>query len=375
MALKKNKKRIDYPLLIVVGILIIWGIFTLTTTSFAISLKRLNNSWYYALHQAFFGLLPGLILGLVLFKVPEKFLKRWSYFILAINLLLVLMVFVPYVGLKIGGSRRWLQLGSIRFQPSEFLKITSLLYLSAWFSSERKGSFKGGIFKKESLIVFLILVVVLGGGLLLQPDMSTLVIIVVAGLLVYFVAPTPWWHTMLLGLILGVLGVLFMIVTPYRMARLSTFLNPNLDPLGMGYQGKQARISIGSGGLIGIEKGFGFGFSQQKNNLLPYPISDSIFAVLGEELGFLGTSLFLFLFLIFIWRALRVAARAQSTFLSLLGVGIIGWLASQTFFHIGGLLGLIPLSGIPLPFFSYGSSHLLSELAAVGLLLKVSKDS
>lgn len=367
MPARQRKTKIDYILLVLASILIVWGIFTVATTSFSISLKNFDNSWHYALHQILWGVIPGLVGALVLLKTPTKFLKKWSLVILGLNLGLVLMVFVPHLGVKLGGARRWLQLGPIVFQPSEILKITSLLYLSAWLSSEKK---KG----KQGLVVFGAVLAMLGIGLLLQPDMSTLGIIIFAALLIYFAAPTPWWHILILGVVLIVTGVALMAFTPYRAARILTFLNPETDPLGMGYQAKQALISIGSGEILGINQGFGFGLSRQKTGFLPYPMSDSMFAVIGEELGFVGSFCLLSLFLAFIWRGLILSKRASDKFSELLGVGIMAWLGGQTLFHIGGLLGLLPLSGIPLPFFSYGASHLITEVAAIGLLLKISKN-
>jgi len=205
--------------------------------------------------------------------------------------------------------------------------------------------------------------------LLAQPDMSTLVVIAAVALIMYFCSGTPLWQTgtMILGGLVG-LGILIK-MAPYRLNRLLVFLNPNAQPLGMGYQLKQALIAVGSGGIIGT----GLGLSIQKYGFLPEPMTDSIFAVYAEETGFIGCLILLSLYLIFVWQALRISQSLKDGFLKLLVIGITSWIIIQTFVNIGAIIGILPLTGIPLPFISYGSSHLVVELVALGLLLNISK--
>ncbi len=370
---KTNKNRPDYFLLASIVILAIWGIFTLATVSFPFSLEKYGKSWYYFLSQLLKGFLPGILLAFVFYKLKLDFLKKISVFLFGFNLLLLLMVFLPKIGVEINGARRWLKLGPILFQPSEFLKITFLLYLSTWLSNklEKKG-------KKKKIgwqppVVFLIALSFLGFILLCQPDLSTLAIICFIGTIVYFSSSTPWWQT--LFIILGGLGLgaIAIKLSPYRLDRVLTLLNPENDPLGKGYQLKQSIMTIGSGKWFGIENGLGLGLSRQKFGFLPHPMSDSIFAVIGEELGFLGCLVLISLFLFFAWRGIKSSLENGSEFSKLLGLGIVSWLTLQAFFNIAGIIGILPLAGIPLPFFSQGSSHLISELAAVGILLNISK--
>jgi len=281
---------------------------------------------------------------------------------------------LPKIGIEIGGASRWIGLGPILFQPSEFLKITFLLYLAAWLSNkfgERTALSKTK--RIQTWIVFLAILAVLGIGLLLQPDMSTAGIILITALLMYFASPTPWWHSLVMILGGGGIAALLIKIAPYRAARVFSVFHPETDPLGISYQLKQALIAIGSGKIFGIEGGFGLGLSRQKFGFLPHSMSDSIFAIIGEETGFIGSFFLLFLFLVFLWRGLKTAATSEKSFSRVLALGITVWIVSQTVFNIGGMIGILPLAGIPLPFFSYGGSHLITELIGIGILLNISR--
>jgi len=287
---------------------------------------------------------------------------------------LLLLVFIPKIGMEMGGARRWLNFGKFSLQPSEFLKITFLIYLATWLNNRKQH-------KKDKALLntFLPFICILAGlftVLILQPDMSTLGIICISGLAMYFLAGTPLWHT--LSLIGGgaLLVAIFIKLKAYRMARLLVFLDPGKDPLGMGYQLRQALIAVGSGGLLGIGTGLGLGMSRQKLGFLPEPMTDSIFAVIGEEIGFIGCIVLIFLFILFLTRVLKIFKNSpKSSFEPLIATGIGVWICFQAFFNIGGMLGLIPMGGVPLPFFSYGGSHIITEIAAMGLLLNVSRSS
>jgi len=366
----ENHKRSDGILVLSVFILIGWGILTVGTISFPFSLERFGTPWIYFLHQIIM-LGFGAGLALFFFKLPIKTLKKWGPFLFLLNLILLILVFLPKIGIEIGGARRWIGLGNFIFQPSEFLKVTFLLYLATWLS--KKADSKK---KEESKFLFIPFSIILGILviiLIFQPDMSTLGIIFLSAILMYFVSPTPWWHTLLVAGS-GIGGGIFLIkIAPYRLARLLVFLKPELDPLGIGYQLRQALITIGSGKIFGVGDGFGLGLSRQKFGFLPHPMTDSIFAIIGEELGFIGASFLIFLFLLFAQRGLKIATKVPGTFEKLLALGITSWITLQAFFNIGGMTGLLPLAGIPLPFFSYGGSHLIAELIGVGILLNISR--
>jgi len=357
-------KNYLFPIFI---ILIIWGFFTSATVSFPVSLRHYGNSWHYVLHQLFSGLIPGLIIGFILFKIDLKKLKKLSIFIFGFNLLLLLLVFLPKIGVQINGSRRWLKIGSILFQPSEFLKISFIVYLSAWLSSKLKERKHW-----QTLLVFLAILGSLGIIFVLQPDLSTLIIIGLTGIIMYFASSAKWYYPVSVSLS-GIGAVILLIKSsPYRMQRLLTFLNPQVDPLGTGYQLNQSILAIGSGRLFGIGNGFNLGLSRQKFGFLSQPMTDSIFSVIGEELGFLGSVFLISLFLALAWQGIKMALNTKDEFSQLLSIGIVSWFAFQAFFNIGGIIGILPLAGIPLPFFSYGSSHLVTEIAAVGILLNIS---
>jgi len=346
--------------------------FTLATVSFHFSLEKYGNGWYYFLHQILLGLLPGILLILLILRLKLETLKKLSIYFFGLNLILLGLVFLPKIGVEIGGSKRWLNIGPILFQPSEFLKITFLLYLSAWLSSrlDSKRKFKTDW---QAPFVFLIILGVLGVILLLQPDLSTLIIIFLASLSIYFASLTPWWHSIPIILCSGGIVALLIKFKPYRLKRILPLLYPQIDPLGIGYQLNQSLIAIGSGKLFGIGKGFSLGLSQQKFEFLPQPMTDSIFAIIGEELGFLGCSCLILLFLLFAWQGLKIGLKSRDEFSKLLAVGITMWIVLQAFLNIGGIIGILPIAGIPLPFFSYGSSHLITEMAGLGILLNISK--
>ena len=223
------------------------------------------------------------------------------------------------------------------------------------------------------LIPFSVILAVLMFGLIMQPDMSTLVIICFTGVSMYLLASAPWWHIVCLGGAGAAFMVLFINTASYRLNRFLSFLQPHSDPMGKGYQLKQSAIAIGSGKIFGVANGFSLGLSRQKFGFLPEAITDSIFAIIAEELGFVGGLTLILLFLIFAWRGLKLAVKNINSFEGLLASGIVIWISLQALLNIGGIVGILPLTGIPLPFFSYGGSHIIAEMVGVGLLLNISK--
>jgi len=371
------KKHPDYILLGAVAGLIILGIIILASVSASISKERFGNTYYFLNHQLLFGLLPGIVVAFIIFRIPISFFKKWSVVLLLINLLLMAMIFLPVIGFSSGGAARWLKLGTFTFQPSEFLKLTFLLYLSLWLTNRISGQVRPSVKKikkiiesNQTLISFLIIIGIISLLLILQSDIGTLGIIIFSAVLIYFVANIPLWHIGLI-ILLGITELIFLIkIAPYRAARILVFFNPDIDPMGIGYHIKQALIAVGSGGILGL----GLGMSGQKYGFLPQSMSDSIFAVFSEEAGFLGALILISLFLIFLWRGLKIARDSQDKFSQLLAVGITSWIIIQAFVNISSMIGILPLSGVPLPFISYGGSALVIELAGVGLLLNISRN-
>ena len=365
---------------VIIALLIFLGILILASVSASFSLQRFGTTYYFLNHQLLLGLIPGLILGaLAFFFTSVERIKKWSLILLLFNVFLLILVFLPIIGTS-EGAHRWIFVGPFSFQPSELLKLTFVLYLASLLANKiqkregmkQQGSFWENIFKgKEAFFPFLIVTGLISLLLVLQPDVSTLGVIGLTGIITYFIAGTPIWHTGIM--ILGGLGALYVLVqiAPYRFSRLAVFLNPLLDPLGQGYQIKQALIGIGSGGLFGI----GLGLSFQKFGFLPEPISDSIFAVVAEELGFLGATLLVILFLLFAWRSFALARKIKDPLPKIATIGIATWITLQAFVNMGSITGLLPLTGIPLPFISYGGSALVVEMIAMGILLKLTSKS
>lgn len=354
----------DYILLSIIVIIIISGIVILASVSAPLGQAKFDDSYYFLKHQLIFGFFPGLLLLFFFFNVKLASLKKKAPILFLIGLLLMLAVFLPLIGLGQGGASRWLHFGPVSFQPSEFLKLSFILYLAGWLASR--------IQKREpnlTLALFLVIIGAIGILLYKQPNISTLGIIVLTGFLMYFAAKTPLWHSLLI-IVLGFVSFLFLMLIPsYRVERFSVFLNPDTDLMGIGFQLNQAKIAIGSGGLSGV----GLGMSSQKLGFLPQSIADSIFAVFSEETGFIGAFFLVLIFSIFFIRSIQIAKKTKDQFSQLAALGIACWIIIQTFVNIGAMIGLVPLTGIPLPFISYGGSALIIELAAMGILLNISK--
>lgn len=358
--MSKRRKKVDTLLIAIVFGLLLIGFLTLFSISAPLAKKEQEELYTYLKHQALFGLLPGLGLGFFFSRIKIKALKDRSLLLFLASLALTGATFLPFVGVEIGGARRWMGMGSLSFQPSEILKITLPLYLSVWLTRKQKKSL-------STLFCFLLVLAPLALVLILQPDLSTLFILCFLALLVYFLSGSPITHLFILAGLAGIAFTLLIHLTPYRFSRLLVFLHPEIDPLGEGYQIRQSLIAIGSGGIWGK----GFGFSKQKLGFLPNVISDSIFSAFCEETGLVGSGLLTLMFLAFFFRVIIKARRIEDKFprvlASVLGSGIL----FQAFLNMGAMTGLLPLTGSPLPFVSYGGSHLLTELAACGLILNL----
>ncbi|MFZ2299954.1 MAG: putative peptidoglycan glycosyltransferase FtsW, partial [Candidatus Moraniibacteriota bacterium] len=264
------------------------------------------------------------------------------------------------------GAARWVEIGPVSFQPSEVMKLSIILYLAAWLSS--KGKTKAADFF-EGFVPFLAILSIVGFLIIKQPDTGTLGLIFLISLSIFFASGANLLH--MASLFFGGLAFLAILIkiAPYRLQRFLVFVNPEYDPQGSGYHVTQALLAIGAGGVFGA----GLGQSRQKFNYLPEPVTDSIFAILGEEFGLIGTVIVVMLFLFVAWRGLRIARLAPDEFGRLVAVGIVSWIVFQAFINMGAISGLIPLTGIPLPFISYGGTSLAVLLASVGILLNISK--
>ncbi|MBU1179841.1 putative lipid II flippase FtsW [Patescibacteria group bacterium] len=357
----------DYVLIGLIAVFVVFGVLMLMSASAPQALEKFDDSYHFLKKQILHGLLPGIFLFLLFMRMDYRKLKKYSNWILGAVFVLLILVFIPGVGESYDKAQSWINIaGLFSFQPSEIAKLGLIIFLSAWL--EYRMDIKH-LPARQTLIRFLIVLGLAAGLVLFQPDMGTMAIIVFIGLLIYFIAGAPYRYLAGIGVALG-LGFFALIkLAPYRMARFMAFFNPSQDPQGIGYHIMQALLAIGSGRFFGV----GFGHSRQKLLYLPEVSADSIFAIVGEELGFLFSALFVIGLVVFFIRCLKVANCAPDFFGKLLASGIAGWIVMQSFVNIGAMLSLMPLTGLPLPFISYGGTALLTTLAGCGILVNISK--
>ncbi|MDD3487443.1 MAG: putative lipid II flippase FtsW [Candidatus Moranbacteria bacterium] len=363
--MKSCKNKSDQILSTTVFALIVFGLVMLSSAGVAISQSRFGDPYYFFKHQLFFGVIPGLILMYVVQKVDYHFWRKIAFPLFVLNLIFLILVFIPGVGLNFQGASRWIKLGPFSFQPSEMLKLSIILYLAAWLESKRE---KGADFF-EGFLPFLAIIGAIGFLIIKQPDMGTLGAIVVVAMAIYFMSGAQWRH---LAAMLGLGGLVFLLLVkfePYRMSRLLVFLHPETDPRGIGYQINQAILAIGSGGIFGV----GLGQSRQKFNYLPEPVGDSIFAIIAEEIGLVGAAALVILFVFFAMRGFKIAMNAPDVFGKLVAVGVTSWIIFQALMNISAISGIVPLTGVTLPFVSYGGTSLVFSMVGVGILLNISK--
>lgn len=361
---KKYIKPFNKSVLSVTVILSLIGLVMISSASAVLSFQRYETTNYFLIRQIIFFLI-GLGLMLVISKIDYRIFKKYSALILLGTLGLLIAVLVPGIGFEVGGARRWINLGFSLLQPSEFAKLAVIFYLAAWFS-ERKSSIS---YFMQGLFPPLIVLGIVAGIVMMEPDFGSTAAIGLISLAVFYAGGAKLSH--LLGLFAATIGSGWILIqaAPYRMARITSFLDPSADPLGISYQINQALIAIGSGGMWGQ----GFGYSRQKFNFLPEPIGDSIFAVMSEELGFIRILTVMALFAIFAVLGFRIAKNAPDDFGKLVAVGVTSWIIFQTVFNVGAMVGLLPLTGIPLPFISYGGSSMIATMIGVGVLLNISR--
>jgi cell division protein FtsW len=364
--IRGQKEHYDTYLIGSVALLIIFGLIMLSSAGAAVGWQKFGDTYWYAKHQIMFGVLPGLLLFFILSRIDYYRLRPLAGPLLIASIVLLTLVFIPGIGAEWGTSRSWINFFGFSLQPSEIVKLTFLLYLVGWLASKEEKHLKDF---HNGFLPFLFVLGIVSLLIIMQPDTGTMLIIVAMSLVVFFVAGGSWLHLTWLS-VAGAAGLWLLIkVSPYRAARLTTFLHPELDPQGIGYHINQALLAVGSGGWFGR----GFGHSRQKFAYLPEVTGDSIFAIVGEELGFIISALVIALFMFFVWRGLKMAQHCRDPFGRLLIVGIITWFTIQAFFNIGAIIGILPLTGVPLPFISYGGTSMMMCLAATGILANISK--
>lgn len=351
-------KKFDIFLLMSVIILTFFGLFMIYDASSFVAFRDFGDKYHYLKDQ-----LIWIVLGFVTLTVFSYLDYRRLYLlafpILLIALVLLILVFIPGIGITLMGAHRWINLGFTVLQPAEFVKLALAIYLAAWFSNKEKGR----------LPAFLLLMGLVLGLVMLEPDMGTTAVILAEALAIYFLSGANIFYLSILVPLIGFLGYLLIKISPYRAKRLESFLNigPSLES--SSYHVKQILIALGAGGLTGV----GLGNSLQKYAYLPESTTDSIFAIIAEELGFVGVVILILFFIFVFYRCFRIAVNAKDNFGKLLAGGIATFLAVQTIINLASQTALIPLTGIPLPFISYGGSSLIIDLAAIGIILNISK--
>lgn len=360
----KKYFQFDKTLFIITTLLVVFGLFVFLSASFS-TFGDIEKFKSILFNQLVLGLGGGLIVFITMLRIPEEYFKKYSLWIYGAGLVLLALVFVPHVGFSHGGAKRWLSLGPLSFQPVEFAKYATVIYIAAWLST-----LKNRIHSlTEGLLPFGLVIGLVGGLLLLQPDTDSFLVIVVSCLFLYFISGAKWRDIGIM-IVIGIIGVAGLLITrPYLMDRITVYLHPSEDALGASYQTQQQLIAVGSGKFTGR----GFGQSIQKFKYLPEPLGDSIYSIVGEEFGFIGSVTLIVLYTLFFFRGIWVAMRIKDSFAKLTIIGIVSVIVFQSFYNIASVIGVFPLGGLPLIFVSHGGTALALSLGAMGIVLNMSR--
>lgn len=352
------RNKFFIPLLTIPVIMSLIGLIFIFEASSVRAVTETGNSLHYFKLQGIW-LILGLFLMLFFSFFDYKKLYFLSFISMAVSILLLIVVLIPGIGFSAGGARRWIDFGFFNVQPTELTKFSVIVYLASWFRNTEKRRFLSFM----ALVGFLLFLIIL------QPDMGTAMIVTVLSLLIYYLSGMNMIKLLLMAP-LG-LGAFYLLIksSPYRFRRFMAFLDPSSDPLGIGYHINQILISLSNGGLIGA----GFGASRQKYLFLPEAHTDSIFAIIGEEYGFIGGVILLSLYFVFVYKIYHLIRLAPDKLSRLLACGIFAFFNLQVIINMAGMIGLFPLAGVPLPFLSYGGSNLLISFALIGILLNIEK--
>jgi cell division protein FtsW len=348
-------------------LLVAGGLVVLSTASSNLGEVKFGDSYYYLKHQILYGLTLGIIGFLLASRLDYRQLKKAAFPLLIVSIGFLVLVFTP-LGVSGGGATRWIGFGPAIFQPGELLKITYIMYLAAWLSGAKRQRTED---MKTGLFPFLIVSGVIALLLFLQPATSIVIILIGSGGVLYLFSGAPFKYlATCAGIGVVVIGLL-VLLTPYRMARITSYFNGNKDTERSGYHVTQSLIAIGSGGFTGV----GYGKSTTKISFLPTPADDSIFAVAAEEFGFIGSSIIVFLFGALVVRLYMLAWKTKDTFGQLMLVGFGTIILSQSFVNMAAISGLGPLTGVPLPFISYGGTALAIFMTMIGISANVSSNN
>ena len=353
---KKQKERGDRGLFLLTCLLTFLGLVAVADASAPQALSLFSDKFYFVKQQAVWAV-AGLVSLLILSRIHYSFWGKVATVFFIVNLILLVIVLIPGIGFKALGARRWIYAGPISFQPSELMKLSFVIYLAKVASSQKR------------FFSYFIPLGLVGLLIMLQPDLGTTLIIAATSMSQIFLAGINIFYFSLAAIASAILVLPVIIFSDYRKQRLLSFLQQTKDPLGADYHIRQVLLALGSGGLLGV----GLGQSRQKYLFLPESATDSIFAIIAEEVGFAGAMVVVCLFAFFIYKGISIVARAPDKFSQVLACGIVAWIGWQAVLNIGSMVALVPLTGIPLPFFSYGGSSLTVILSSVGILLNISR--
>jgi len=363
----KDKYQPDYFLIILIGILLIVGLIFLNSASSVMGYNNFKDSFYYLKHQLLLGFLPGVFLFFIAYFVKTDDIKKSANILFVIVFILLLAVFIPGLGMGFGRAQRWLNFGFFSFQPIEIFKLFFIFFLARFFArrQDKINNFY------VTILPFILIITLIAIPVLLQPNFSALMILILIGFGMFFLAGINPGYIISLIVVSSPVIFVLMRIKNYRLDRLLSFKSPENDPSGISYHIQQALIAIGSGGLFGL----GLGYSGQKYFYLPESFGDSAFAIIAEETGFIFTTIIVSLFFLLIWRGLKIAKNSEDLFSRFVASGISLWFGFQVIINIGGMLRLLPITGIPLPLISYGGSAMVANLAALGVLVNISKST
>ena len=357
-------KKIDYILLISVIIISIFGLIMIYSASYVWAEYKFNDPYKFVKTQGLFLIVSYIIMKYML-NIPYTIYLKKSNQIFFICLILLILVLIPGIGSIRNGSRSWFGIGGFGIQPSEFTKLGMIIFTSKYLAYNEK-ELK---YINKGVLPILGTLLLIFGLIMLQPDFGTGIIIVITTIVMLYISGVNMNFFIKLGF-LGLIGIVgLIVVAPYRMKRIVSFINPWIDPLGSGFQIIQSLYAIGPGGLLGM----GIGKSIQKHFYLPEPQTDFIFAIISEEFGFLGILIVSILFIIIIYRGFRISIHCENKFGKYLAFGITFGISFQTLLNLMVVVGLIPVTGVTLPFLSYGGSSLLITMLQISILLNISK--
>ncbi len=360
MRVNKTKVSKHYLwLLLTTLILVVIGFIFVFESSTAESFVLFGNQYHFVIQHSI-GLILGLGAMVVGFLVPSKLWLKTGFVWYSIGIIILILVFIPHIGLSLNGARRWIEVGGVRFQSIEYFKFALVVFFASWLE------------KHQRFAPFLFLTGLPALLIILQPDLGSLLLLLAIAGSMFFIAGGNI-KKILLILALGIPIVILAIVSsPYRLKRLTTFINPESDPLGASFHIRQITLALGRGRFIGQ----GIGNSKQKFSYIPEASTDSIFAIIAEEVGFVGSSLIILLFAFYLYNSYMIVSTTDDTKgVKLLGYGLIIWISLQIILNLSAIVALVPLTGMPLPFFSYGRSSLVMVLFATGILVRIGRQN